>query len=91
MAAFFRLTGVLLGVLTVILVGSGIRGLQTAALLSATPVAWFPDRSWLQPYFGLFPVAEALIAQALTGVLLILSVAWLLLFRSQSKTAQAAE
>ncbi len=79
MTVFFRLTGVLLGVLTVILVGSGIRGLQTAALVTATPVAWFPDRSWLQLYFGLFPVAEALIAQALVGGLLILSVAWLLL------------
>ena len=57
------------------LVGAGIRGLQTAALISATPVAWFPDRDWLQLWFGLFPVAEPLIAQAL--VLLILALPWL--------------
>ena len=55
-------------------VGAGIRGLQTAALISATPVAWFPDRDWLQLWFGLFPVAEPLIAQAL--VMLILALPW---------------
>ncbi|HEX9857979.1 MAG TPA: FTR1 family protein, partial [Paracoccaceae bacterium] len=64
-AVFFRATGVLLIGLCVMLVGSGIRGLQTAALVPATPVAWFPDWTVLQLYFGLFPVAEALAAQAL--------------------------
>ena len=72
---FFRVTSVLLAALAVMLVGAGIRGLQTAALISATPVAWFPDRDWLQLWFGLFPVAEPLIAQAL--VLLILALPWL--------------
>lgn len=60
---FFRITGVLLAVLSVMLVGAGVRGLQTAALLPATPVGWFPNREWLQLWFGLFPVAEALAAQ----------------------------
>lgn len=72
-AAFFRLTGGLLAVLCVMLVGSGMRGLQTAALVSATPVAWFPDRPWLQIYFGLYPVAEALLAQALVAGFLAIS------------------
>lgn len=35
-AAFFNLTGGLLAFLTIILVGNGVRGLQTAALVSAT-------------------------------------------------------
>lgn len=78
-AAFFRMTGVLLGILTVILVGSGIRGLQTAALVAATPVSWFPDQPWLQLYFGLYPVLEALVAQVSVAALLLLSVASLVL------------
>jgi high-affinity iron transporter len=69
-SAFFRLTGALLAVLCVVLVGRGIRGLQTAALVSATPVAWFPDRPWLQIYLGLYPVGEALLAQALVAAFL---------------------
>lgn len=72
-AAFFRLTGGLLATLCVMLVGSGVRGLQTAALMSATPVAWFPDRPWLQIYFGLYPVVEALAAQAAVAAFLAVS------------------
>ena len=81
-AAFFRLTGCLLALLSIVLIGSGVRGLQTAALLSATPVAWFPDRPWMQLYFGLYPVAEALLAQAGMAALLLLSVIWLLLTKA---------
>lgn len=68
----FRFTSILLGILAVMLVGAGIRGLQSAALIGATPVVWFPDRDWLQLWFGLFPVAEPLAAQALTLILLAL-------------------
>jgi len=70
---FFRATSALLALLSVVLVGAGVRGLQTAALISATPVNWFPDRDWLQLWFGLFPVAEPLILQGLV-VLLFLGV-----------------
>lgn len=76
MAAFFRVTGILLTVLCVMLIGSGIRGLQTAALLPATPVGWFPDMPELQLYLGLYPVAETLLAQAAIAGLLLLSLAW---------------
>ncbi|MDT4885269.1 hypothetical protein FQZ97_1214890 [compost metagenome] len=57
-----------------------MRGLQTAALVPATPVHWFPDAPWLQLYFGLYPVAETLLAQGLLAALLLLSLA-LLLYR----------
>lgn len=73
-AAFFNVTGGLLAFLTIILVGNGVRGLQTAALVSATPVSWFPDQAWLQLYLGLYPVAEALFAQLFVAALLLLSV-----------------
>ena len=78
---FFRVTSILLAALAVMLVGAGIRGLQTAALISATPVSWFPDRDWLQLWFGLYPLAEPLAAQAL--VLLILALPWLLRRRAR--------
>lgn len=88
-AAFFRLTGGLLAVLCVMLVGSGIRGLQTAALVSATPVAWFPDRPWLQIYFGLYPVYEALLAQAVVAGLLAVSLLGFVLRRKAALPARS--
>jgi high-affinity iron transporter len=57
------------------LVGSGMRGLQTAALMPATPITWFPDAAWLQLYLGLYPVAETLIAQGLLAAILFISLA----------------
>lgn len=87
-AAFFRVTGGLLALLCITLVGNGIRGLQTAALVPATPVSWFPDQPWLQLYFGLYPVAEALFAQLWIALLLMLSVVWLLGFRSRTASAK---
>lgn len=82
-ALFFRITGVLLAILCLMMTGSGIRGLQTAALVPATPVDWFPDAPWLQLYFGLYPVAETLLAQGALAGLLLLSLAWLLYRRPQ--------
>lgn len=87
-AAFFRLTGGLLAVLCIMLIGSGVRGLQTAALVSATPVAWFPDRPWLQIYLGLYPVAESLAAQALVAGALLLSLLWLAVRRPSPAPAR---
>lgn len=74
--ALFRVTGVLLGVLAVMLTGAGIRGLQTAALMGATPVSWFPENYHLQLWLGLYPVAESLAAQAL--VIAVFVLAWAL-------------
>lgn len=82
------MTGGLLALLCITLVGNGIRGLQTAALVPATPVSWFPDQPWLQLYFGLYPVAEALFAQLWIALLLMLSVVWLLRFRSRTASAR---
>lgn len=69
---FFRVTTVLLAALAVMLTGAGLRGLQSAALVPATPVAWFPDHDWLQLWFGLFPVMEPLAAQAVVLMVLLL-------------------
>lgn len=53
------------------LTGAGIRGLQTAALVGAMPVTWFPDADWMQIWLGLFPVAEPLAVQGLVLVLIL--------------------
>ena len=74
-ALLFKVTGALLAILSVVMTGAGIRGLQTAALLPATPVSWFPDNEVMQVWLGLFPVAEALAAQG--AVLAIYAVALL--------------
>lgn len=85
-AAFFRATGAMLMILCVMLAGSGIRGLQTAALMSSTPVSWFPDQAWLQVYLALYPVAEALLVQASVAGALSLSFLWPIVFRRRDNT-----
>jgi len=60
---FFIATGALLMLLALIFTGFGIRGLQTAGLVSATPAPGFPEWPFLQLYFGLFPTWETLLAQ----------------------------
>ncbi|MBW7921073.1 MAG: FTR1 family protein [Rubellimicrobium sp.] len=81
----FRVTGALLAVLAVMLTGAGVRGLQTAALIGATPVAWFPESYTLQLWLGLYPVAETLAAQG--AVVALFLVAWLVRRRAARKVA----
>ncbi len=75
LGAFFKATGLLLMILAVVFTGVGIRGLQTAGLIGATPVPGFPESSFLQLYLGIYPVAETLIGQAI--VLAIMLGGWL--------------
>jgi len=60
---FFSVTGIFLSVLAVIFVGAGIRGLQTANMLNATPSSYLPSVDILSSYFGYFPTIETTIAQ----------------------------
>lgn len=83
----FKVTGAMLAGLSLMLTGSGIRGLQTAAVLPATPVSWFPDAQVMQIWLGLYPVAEALAAQG--AVLAIYSAAFLWARRPERKNLHA--
>lgn len=76
-STFFKATGFLLMALSIIFVGAGVRGLQTASLVSATPVSGFPEWPFLQLYLGIFPVAEPLIAQGLLLMLFAIGLIWL--------------
>jgi high-affinity iron transporter len=82
LGTFFKVTGFLLMALAIIFTGAGIRGLQTANLISATPVPGFPEWPFLQLYLGIYPVAEPLIAQAFVLVLFMGGLFWV---KSQAK------
>lgn len=73
---FFAATGFLLAFVILTFVGNGIRGLQTAGLVGATPVPGFPESPALQLYLGIYPLHETLIAQALGLALLVGSWGW---------------
>jgi high-affinity iron transporter len=74
---FFVATGALLMLLALVFTGFGIRGLQTAGLVSATPVPGFPELPFLQLYLGLFPTWETLLAQAALVLLFVGGWVWI--------------
>ena len=72
---FFRYSAILIAVLAVILAGKGIGALQEAGLVPVTPLAGVPRVTII----GLFPTAEAIFAQLVALVVVILG------FRSASR------
>lgn len=68
---FFKVTGFLLSILSVIFVGAGIRGLQTANIISATPSIFLPNWQFLRDYFGYSPTIETATAQIGVALLLL--------------------
>ncbi|HEY5722259.1 MAG TPA: FTR1 family protein [Allosphingosinicella sp.] len=71
-AKFFSYSAILMAILTVVLAGKGVAALQEAGLFGVTPVPGVPTISIL----GLFPTAEALIAQAVSIAALLLGFRW---------------
>jgi high-affinity iron transporter len=68
---FFSVTGILLSLLAVIFTGAGIRGLQTANIVSASPSPYLPNWQFLRDYFGYAPTIETSIAQIAVALLLL--------------------
>ena len=68
---FFGVTGFFLSLLAVIFTGAGVRGLQTANLLPATPHPALPASSWLSSYLGYSPTVETAGAQLFVAALLL--------------------
>ncbi len=66
-------TGVLLGVVLLVMVGEQAQEMQLAHWISTTPVSWLEDviPGWMGMWFALFPTLETLIAQALAALLVI--------------------
>ncbi len=65
-------TGVLLGIVLLVMVGEQAQEMQQAGWLSTSPIAsldWIPD--WMGLWFSLFPTVETLGAQALAAVIVL--------------------
>lgn len=64
------LTGVMLGVVLLVMVGESVQEMQQAGWIPATPVGiYFPD--WIGMWFAVFPNIQGLFAQAIASVLVI--------------------
>ena len=77
---FFRYSAILIAILAVVLAGKGVGALQEAGLIGVTPLAGFPRLAMI----GLFPTAEAIGAQVLTLVAVLVG------FRSAARPSRAA-
>ena len=66
-------TGVMLGVVFVVMVGEQAQEMQLAHWLKTTPIAWLQPivPAWAGLWFALFPTVETLAAQALAVVLVL--------------------
>ena len=66
-------TGVLLGVVLLVMVGEQAQEMQLAHWISRTEIPWLVDAlpGWLGMWFAVFPTYETLIAQGLAAVLVV--------------------
>src|SRR6476620_9412239 len=66
-------TGILLGVVLLVMVGEQAQEMQLAHWISRTEIPWLVDTlpSWLGMWFAVFPTYETLIAQGLAAVLVV--------------------
>src|SRR6201993_646180 len=66
-------TGILLGVVLLVMVGEQAQEMQLANWISTTPVHWLAGAiaPWMGLWFAVFPTYETLIAQAIAAVLVI--------------------
>lgn len=63
-------TGILLGVVLLVMVGESVQEMQQAGWLSATPIGVaFP--AWVGMWFAVFPNVQGLVAQALAAALVV--------------------
>ena len=67
---FFSVTGFFLSLLAIIFTGAGIRGLQTANLISVTPSKLLPNNEILSQYCGYYPTIETAITQLFVIIIL---------------------
>lgn len=66
-------TGVLLGVVLLVMVGEQAQEMQLAHWISTTPVPWLENiiPAWAGLWFALFPTYETLVAQAFAALLVV--------------------
>ena len=66
-------TGILLGVVLLVMVGEQAQEMQLAHWISTTPIPWLVPRipKWMSLWFSVFPTYETLIAQGIAAVLVV--------------------
>src|SRR5213078_3421546 len=66
-------TGILLGVVLLVMVGEQAQEMQLAQWISRTEIPWLVDAlpAWVGMWFAVFPTYETLIAQGLAAVLVV--------------------
>jgi high-affinity iron transporter len=67
------LTGVLLGVVLLVMVGEQAQEMQLAGWIRTTPIAWLQNKipDWAGLWFSIFPTVQTLVAQAIALVLVV--------------------
>lgn len=67
------LTGILLGVVLLVMVGEQAQEMQLAHWLPTTTIPWLQNviPGWMGLWFSVFPTVETLVAQAIAGVVVI--------------------
>jgi high-affinity iron transporter len=66
-------TGILLGVVLLVMVGEQAQEMQLAHWIPTTQIAWLADRipAWMSMWFAVFPTRETIIAQVIAAVVVI--------------------
>jgi high-affinity iron transporter len=66
-------TGILLGVVLLVMVGEEAQEMQLAHWIATTPVAWLVPiiPRWMGMWFAVFPTYETLLAQAIAAILVV--------------------
>src|SRR4051812_20598114 len=66
-------TGILLGVVLLVMVGEQAQEMQLANWISTTPIAWLTTSipAWMSLWFAVFPTYETVIAQGIAAILVI--------------------
>jgi high-affinity iron transporter len=67
------LTGMLLGVVLLVMVGEQAQEMQLAHWIPTTPISWLEPKipDWMGMWFAVFPTVETLVAQGIAAVLVI--------------------
>jgi len=85
---FFTVTGLLLMLLAFNFMGSGIRELQEAGMISAHLLMWIPENLILMELFGIFPTLETTLAQVLFLLILLATFSFSLWRKKKQSTAR---
>src|SRR5215469_1009717 len=67
------LTGILLGIVLLVMVGEQAQEMQLAGWIGTTPIPWLQDKipNWAGLWFSVFPTVQTLVAQAIALVLVV--------------------